>query len=151
MNEWLQVVLAFISGLVIGCLCGWFGHLWTVRREQNSRKRVFRDRVSCVISEIEAVTTDKLLATHWENLPKVREACAVVQEDISKRRRARFDRARKNYGGLKDEDVSYLNPEAMAVIQFKSGTTPPNVSLTDYERGRKRIVEALEELKGSAL
>ena len=143
MEQWLQEVVK-IGG---SFLAGWFTHVFVVRRDLASRRRNFRSHLFTVHAQLQSTSDDQFFAVHQSSIPKVRDECARIQEDIPSRCRSDFIRAAQTYCTLRQRDMEPL-------IQ---GDFPPDLAdeeraeltfqdANDYRPARQRLTGLLSEM-----
>src|SRR6185503_5216296 len=85
---------------------GWLTNHWLkVGLDRRSRLRDFRNRISCILAEIESEPDGKLLASHRKSKAIVRDESASIAEDIRWWRRKRFKRTSLTYCSLTESDA----------------------------------------------
>ena len=94
---------------LLGTVCtavGWLTNHWLrIGLDRRSRLRNFRNRISCVIAEIEAEADKGIYSTHRKSKPVVRDESASIMEDIRWWRRNRLKRISLKYCGLTERDA----------------------------------------------
>jgi hypothetical protein len=136
-------------------LLGWIvvpriAHALSIRRDREARehsaasakdgrKRDFRAAIASVRDSFDQRTTsdDKLVQLHPVSVPRVRDECAAIFEDIADDQRAAFQASRDTYlsltgGQIENRDWSKKVPPA----------TPP----ARYTIGRARLQQLLDAL-----
>jgi hypothetical protein len=151
MPNWLNTAVAhWLEGLAASVLlsygAGFFTHYMVVaKREAATRRRAFRGFLRGHLQKFEAIANDfdrlrdgEVLRTHQASVATIADECAKAFEDIARRRRAKFDHARRTYCGLQQDDV-----EPYDIPPPWKDPAPPQ---RNYERGRQRIVDLLKQM-----
>jgi hypothetical protein len=103
----------------------------------------------------QSTSDHKLMEVHQESVPRVREECAKVWEDIAEVHRAEFQTARDTYICLSPADIeSPDHSQRPPGLADRFGSYKPSVFAWKppprYDIGRKRITELLDALIGYA-
>lgn len=123
-------------------------HWLSLSRDAGKRRRKFRDDLRCLLNEVNAHQIEKLAGWHYDSLSKVADLCSRVKEDIRWRKRRRFVRARNHYMAMSGREIENPNPEHAVKYQFTSER--PEGRLFDFEKGKRGIRDALQELIDAA-
>jgi hypothetical protein len=122
--------------------CGVFG--WLIKSHFSSggeiRKQNFRSAMSDIRDRFGLVRDDLLVDAHAQSLPRIREECAKVRNDIGRRRWDTLNAAMTTYSGLRKNDIE--NRDLNAKMKPGSEQTPP----ANYSLGRARLSELLNEM-----
>ena len=122
------------------------------RRDCENRRLGFRAAISAMRETILASDNSHLVDAHRQSLPRVREECARVEDDIWCSNRSVFMAAKTEYCNLAGDDIECPDhsqkppPPTDAFGNYSPGATlfwrPP----ARYEMGRKRVRGILDRL-----
>lgn len=122
--------------------CGALG--WLIKSHFSSgiemRKRNFHDAILDIRDRFILVRDDLLVDAHAQSLPRIREECAKIRNDVGHRKREALNACMTAYSGLtkneiENRDLSLKTPPGSAQLP------PPNYSL-----GRARLNDLLNEM-----
>lgn len=86
---WTQPAIQFLSGLVLGCIFGWFGHQFSVRRDRLNRARHGKDEFLSVIAAWDSQFStcvhvdDRTGALHAASIVVIRDAVFALRAYVS--------------------------------------------------------------------
>jgi hypothetical protein len=123
------------------CACVIFG--WLIKSHFSSgseaRKQNFRSAIANLRDQFGLVRDEMLVDAHAQSLPRVREECSKIRNDVSRKRWESLNSVTTAYSGLTKNDIENRD---LNVKGASSGTVPP----PNYSLGRSRLVEILEEM-----
>jgi hypothetical protein len=132
---------------------GWLlNHFLTVGRDRSKRLRDFRNQIAILSEKFRIAVPIDLDIEHASSIRKVSETCLSIKEDVRRWRRKRFELIRVAYCGLKQQDIenkdiSKIFPERKIETIHELFAPSP---LCDYEKGRRRILQLLSEMRDFA-
>ncbi|HTL17974.1 MAG TPA: hypothetical protein VL793_12100 [Patescibacteria group bacterium] len=121
--------------------CAVFG--WLIKSHFSSgsdlRKQNFRSAISSIRDQFGLVRDESLVDAHAQSLPRIREECSKIRNDLGRRRWDELNATVTTYSGLTKNDIENRD---LAKVPAGSGHVPaPNYSL-----GRARLNELLSDL-----
>jgi hypothetical protein len=135
-------IIPWIGSVIVAFLGGIWVHGLTMRREAETRRRVFRGEIRNIASQITARPNVGLLVAYKQSIQDVSRQCDIMLDDIRSWRRPKFRRCRAKYCGFKDEDVDPSKRRG-----FLEATTPNAERKRAWEEARKRLGNALVEIE----
>ncbi|HEX7569067.1 MAG TPA: hypothetical protein VF492_01040 [Verrucomicrobiae bacterium] len=135
-------IIPWIGSLIVSFLGGMWVDRRTMRREAETRRRVFRGEIRNVASRITACPNVGLLAAYKQSIQDVSRQCDIVLDDIRCWRRSNFRRCRAKYCGFKDEDI---DPSKRR--DLRDPTIPDDKRKRAWQEARKRLGDALVEFE----
>ena len=122
--------------------CGVFG--WLLKSHFSSgrdlRKQSFHSAISDIRDRFGLVPNDLLVDAHAQSLPRIREECAKIRNDIGRRRWDALNGCVTIYSGLTKNDIE--NRDSSGKLPVDSNLLPP----ANYSAGRARLGELLSEM-----
>ena len=127
--------------------CGVFG--WLIKSHFSSgcelRKQHFRSAIASIREQFGLVRDDMLVDAHAQSLPRIREECSRIRNDVGRRRWESLNVAMTSYSGLTKNDIENRD------LAHKSAPGANNVSApANYSLGRARLSELLAEMAKQA-
>ena len=127
-------------------IAAFFGGIWvhglTMRREAETRRRVFRGEIRNAASRMTACPNGGLLAAYKQSIQDVSRQCDIVLDDIRCWRCSNFRRCRAKYCGFKDDDVDPSKRRG-----FLEPTTSNDERKRAWEMARKSLGDALVKIE----
>ena len=121
--------------------CAIFG--WLIKSHFSSgkeiRKQNFRAAIANIRDQFSLVRDEFLVDAHAQSLPRVREECSKVRDDLGRRRWDALNTIVTTYSGLAKNDIE--NRDVAKIPAGSHSPPPPN-----YSMGRTRINELLSEM-----
>ncbi len=122
--------------------CGVFG--WLIKSHFSSgcdlRKQSFCSSISTIRDQFGLVRDELLVDAHAQSLPRIREACSKIRNDLGRRRWDDLNAATAAYSGLTKNDIE--NRDLNFKVTPGSNQLPP----ANYSLGRARLTELLSEM-----
>ena len=122
--------------------CAVFG--WLIKSHfssgQELRKQNFRSAISNIRDQFGMVRDESLVDAHAQSLPRMREECSKIREDIGRRRWDDLNSVVTTYSGLTKNDIE--NRDHNLALARGSNQAPP----ANYSIGRARLNDLLNEL-----
>src|SRR5260221_13482354 len=122
--------------------CVVFG--WLIKSHFSSgkelRKQSFRSAICNLRDQFSLVRDESLVDAHAQSLPRIREECSKVRDDLGRRRWDELNAAVTTYSGLSKNDIENRD------LIVKSGSGSNHPPTPNYPLGRSRISELLTEL-----
>ncbi len=122
--------------------CVVFG--WLIKSHFSSgkelRKQSFRSAICNLRDQFSLVRDESLVDAHAQSLPRIREECSKVRDDLGRRRWDELNAAVTTYSGLSKNDIENRD------LSVKSGSGSNHPPTPNYPLGRSRISELLTEL-----
>jgi hypothetical protein len=122
--------------------CGVFG--WLLKSHFSSgielRKQNFRSAISTIRDQFSLVRDELLVDAHAQSLPRIREACSKIQNDLGRRKWNDLSAVTTTYSGLTKNDIENRNLNLKATPG--SNQPPP----ANFSLGRARLTELLSEM-----
>jgi hypothetical protein len=146
LNDIARWVQGLAAPVLISYGAGYFTHYVVVaKREAATRRRALRGFLRGHLQKLDAMAIDydrlrggEVFRIHQASVAAVADECAKAFEDVARGRREKFDRARRTYCGLQQDDVEPYDIPA----PWKDPAPPQR----DYERGRLRVVDLLKQM-----
>lgn len=107
---------------------------------RESRKQNFRAAISNLRDQFNLVRDELLVDAHAQSLPRIREECAKIRNDLGRRRWDALSAATSSYSGLTKNDIE--NRDLTVKVGAGSNYAPP----ANYSLGRSRLYELLDEM-----
>jgi hypothetical protein len=122
--------------------CVVFG--WLIKSHFSSgrelRKQGFRTAISNLRDQFALVRDESLVDAHAQSLPRIREECSKVRDDLGRRRWDELNAAVTTYSGLTRNDIENRD------LTVKAGAGSNHPPTPNYPLGRSRINDLLSEL-----
>ena len=122
--------------------CGVFG--WLIKSHFSSgcdaRKQSFRSAIGNLRDQLALVRDDLLVDAHAQSLPRIREECAKIRNDLGRKKWDALNAAMSTYSGLTKNDIE--NRDLAFKLPPGSNQRPP----ANYSLGRSRLSELLSEM-----
>jgi hypothetical protein len=122
--------------------CGVFG--WLLKSHFSSgielRKQNFRSAITSIRDQFGLVRDELLVDAHAQSLPRIREECSKIRNDVGRRRWDALNLAMTAYSGLTKNDIE--NRDLVHKPPPGSNHVPP----PNYSLGRARLTELLSEM-----
>ncbi|HLH54876.1 MAG TPA: hypothetical protein VKY92_14800 [Verrucomicrobiae bacterium] len=117
---------------------------WLIKSHFSSgrdlRLHNFRSAITNLREQFNLVRDDMLVDAHAQSLPRIREECSKIRNDISRRKWEQLTAATTSYSGLTKNDIE--NRDLAAKLARGSNDAPP----ANYSIGRNRLNELLAEM-----
>lgn len=117
---------------------------WLIKSHFSSgrelRKLNFRSAISNLRDQFSLVRDESLVDAHAQSLPRVREECSKLREDLGRRRWDELNAAVTTYSGLTKNDIENRD------LSLKPGAGSNHPPAPNYPLGRARISDLLSEL-----
>jgi len=94
--------------------------------------------------QLSLVRDDLLVDAHAQSLPRIREECAKIRNDLGRRKWDTLNAAMTAYSGLTKNDIE--NRDLSAKVPLEPNQRPP----ANYSLGRTRLSELLSEMLKTA-
>jgi hypothetical protein len=122
--------------------CVVFG--WLIKSHFSSGKELrlqnFRSAISDIRDRFSLVGDDLLVDAHAQSLPRIREECAKLRNDVGHRKWDALNSCMATYSGLRKNDIE--NRDLSVKMTSGSNQAPP----PNYSLGRARLGELLNEM-----
>jgi hypothetical protein len=122
--------------------CGIFG--WLIKSHFSSgielRKENFRSAIANLRDQFNLVRDELLVDAHAQSLPRVREECSKIRNDIGRRKWDSLNSVMTTYSGLTKNEIE--NRDLTGKVPRDGHQLPP----ANYTTGRTRLKELLNEL-----
>ena len=122
--------------------CGVFG--WLIKSHFSSgrelRKQNFRSAISSIRDQFGLVRDELLVDAHAQSLPRIREECSKIRNDVSRRKWEALNLAMSTYSGLTKNDIE--NRDLARNPAPGANNAPP----ANYPVGRARLTDLLAEM-----
>jgi hypothetical protein len=121
------------------CVFGWLikSHFSGGR---DLRRQNFRSAICDIRDRFSLVRDDLLVDAHAQSLPRVREECAKLRNDVGRRKWDALNSCMTTYSGLRKNDIE--NRDLSLKPTPGSNQAPP----ANYSLGRSRLSELLNEM-----
>jgi hypothetical protein len=123
--------------------CGVFG--WLIKSHFSGgselRKQHFRAAIASIRDQFGLVRDDFLVDAHAQSLPRVREECSKIRNDVGRRKWEALNMAMTTYSGLTKNDIENRDLAHKAIPGSANNVAPANYSL-----GRSRLSDLLAEM-----
>jgi hypothetical protein len=122
--------------------CGVFGWLLKSHFSGGSdiRKQNFRSAMINLRDQLSLVRDELLVDAHAQSLPRIREECAKIRNDLGWRKWDALNAAMTEYSGLTKNDIE--NRDLTVKVGAGSNQRPP----PNYALGRTRLNDLLTEM-----
>ena len=121
--------------------CVIFG--WLIKSHFSSgteaRKQNFRSAMSNLRDQFSLVRDELLVDAHAQSLPRVREECSKIRNDIGRKTWEALNAATTTYSGLTKNDIE--NRDLTGKSASSGNVAPPN-----YPLGRTLLTDLLEQM-----
>lgn len=104
------------------------------------RKQNFRSAISSLRDQFGLVRDELLVDAHAQSLPRIREECSKIRNDIGRRKWEELNTTTTAYSGLTKNDIENRN----LIVKDASGPNQPPPA--NYSMGRSRLNELLGEM-----
>jgi hypothetical protein len=122
--------------------CGVFG--WLLKSHFSSgrelRKQNFRSAIVSIRDQFGLVRDELLVDAHAQSLPRIREECSKIRNDVGWRRWEALNLAMTMYSGLTKNDIENRD------LAHKAPPGLNHVPPANYSLGRARLTELLSEM-----
>lgn len=122
--------------------CAIFG--WLIKSHFSSgreiRKQNFLAAFSNLRNQFNLVRDEALVEAHAQSLPRIREECSKIRNDLGRRKWESLNIAMTNYSGLTKNDIE--NRDLNAKIMSGTDQLPP----ANYSLGRSRLMDLLSQM-----
>jgi hypothetical protein len=122
--------------------CCVFG--WLIKSHFSSgcdlRKQSFRSAIANLRDQLSLVRDELLVDAHAQSLPRIREECAKIRNDLGRRKWDALNTSMTTYSGLTKNDIE--NRDLTSKAPSGSNQPPP----ANYSLGRSRLSELLGEM-----
>jgi hypothetical protein len=122
--------------------CAVFG--WLIKSHFSSgrdiRKQNFLAALSNLRDQFNLVRDEALVDAHAQSLPRIREECSKVRNDVGRRKWEALNVATTTYSGLTKNDIE--NRDLNAKLPPGSNQLPP----ANYSLGRTRLTDLLNQM-----
>jgi len=122
--------------------CGVFG--WLIKSHfsggRELRKQNFRAAIASIRDQFGLVRDDLLVDAHAQSLPRVREECSKIRNDVGWRKWEALNIAMTTYSGLTKNDIE--NRDLAQKAAGGGNSAPP----ANYSLGRARLNDLLAEM-----
>ena len=122
--------------------CAVFG--WLVKSHFSSgtdvRKQNFRAAIATIRDQFGLVRDEALVDAHAQSLPRIREECAKIRNDLGRRRWDELNEVVTAYSGLTKNDIENRKLAGKVLAGAQQAPEP------NYGLGRSRLDELLNEL-----
>jgi hypothetical protein len=122
--------------------CVIFG--WLIKSHFSSgceiRKQNFRSALADIRERFNLVRDELLVDAHAQSLPRVREECGKIRNDVGRRKWDAINAAMTTYSGLTKNDIE--NRDLTLRMHPGSNQLPP----ANYSLGRARLSDLLNEM-----
>ncbi len=136
MSEYTGPIFALVGVAV--------GHWMTIFRDQRTRRHQFRCEIRSLLIRLEKPAGPDLTAFHEIAKDTLFTDCAKLSDDIWSWKRTRFEDAAQQFRALTPEQIE--NPNSEHFMKYMRTEERPDTKLFDWELGRKRMRECLEDL-----
>ncbi len=122
--------------------CGVFG--WLIKSHFSSgrdlRKQNFRSAIANLRDQLSLVRDDLLVDAHAQSLPRIREECGKIRNDLSRRRWDSLNVAMNTYSGLGRNEIENRDRN------FRAPAGTDQLPPANYAVGRSRLSDLLNEM-----
>jgi hypothetical protein len=126
--------------------CGVFG--WLIKSHFSSgcelRKQNFRSAIASIREQFGLVRDEMLVDAHAQSLPRIREECSKIRNDVGRRKWEAINIVMTTYSGLTKNDIENRD------MAHKAGSGSNNAPPANYSLGRARLTELLAEMAKQA-
>ena len=117
---------------------------WLIKSHFSSgcevRKQSFRSALADIRDRFNLVRDELLVEAHAQSLPRIREECSKIRNDVGRRKWDALNTAMTAYSGLTKNDIE--NRDLTLKLQPGFNQAPP----ANYALGRARLSELLNEM-----
>ena len=138
MNIWSMHVIPAVSSFVVGYLLSYRNHGLAIRRDAANRRREFRVAIRSVFLRFDNVHSKNLSKIFDESLPRVRELCFGIIDDIGYIHRRAFERDLDRYCAIKHSDFELPRQN------LTPAETPAYVHANELKR--KEMIVGIKEI-----
>jgi len=104
------------------------------------RKQSFRSAISGLREQFTLVRDELLVDAHAQSLPRIREECSKIRNDLGRRKWEALNSTTSTYSGLTKNDIENRD------LTIKSGANSNQIPPANYSLGRSRLNDLLEQM-----
>jgi hypothetical protein len=108
------------------------------------RKQNFRAAIASIRDQFSLVRDESLVDAHAQSLPRIREECSKIRNDVGRRKWEALNLVMTTYSGLTKNDIENRD------LGQKGAAGSNNVAPANYPLGRSRLSELLAEMAKQA-